>query len=64
MNIKIGTKVRYKTDQGNTLNLIAIQQGDNPLFNTWLCVNPNSTSKTGECTLFNCFIEDLQLGWE
>lgn len=64
MEIQIGTKVRYKTDDGNILNLIAIQHEKSKLFDTWICVNPNCTSKTGKCTLYNCFTEDLELGWQ
>lgn len=63
MKIEIGTKVRYKTEEGNVLNLIAIQHEKSKLFDTWICVQPFCHSKTGKCTLYNCFTEDLELGW-
>lgn len=63
MEIQIGTKVRYKTDMGTELNLIAIQHEKSQLFDTWLCVHPFCHSKTGRCALYTCFVEDLKLGW-
>lgn len=64
MEIQMGTKVRYETDMGNKLNLIAIQHEKSELFDTWLCVNPFCYSKKGRCELYNCFTEDLELGWK
>ena len=63
MEIKLGTKVQYKTEDGNILNLIAIQHETSALFDTWICVNPCCNSKNGECTLYNCFTDELELGW-
>ena len=34
--IKIGTKVQYKTEEGNILNLIAVKHERLELFDTWL----------------------------
>ena len=62
--IKVGTKVRYKTDYDIELNLIAIKHQPSDLFDMWLCVNPNCESKKGECTLYNCITTDLELGWK
>ena len=62
-DIKMGTKVQYKTDEGNILNLIAVKHEQSELFDTWLCINPCGHSKSGECSLHNCFTEDLKLGW-
>ena len=62
--IQMGTKVRYKTEDGNELNLIAIQHEKSKLFDTWICVNPNCESKIGKCTLYNCFTDELELGWK
>ena len=61
--IKIGTKVQYKTDEGNILNLIAVKHERSGLFDTWLCIEPCGHSKSGECTLYNCFTDELTLGW-
>ena len=61
--IKIGTKVQFKTDEGNILNLIAVKHEQSELFDTWLCVDPCGHSKSGECTLYNCFTDELKLGW-
>lgn len=61
--IKMGTKVQFKTDEGNILNLIAVKHEKYELFDTWLCVNPCGHSKSGECTLYNCFTDELTLGW-
>lgn len=64
MKIKMGTKVRYKTDCDSVLNLIAIEHHPSEIYDTWLCVNPNCYSKTGECSLYECHTEDLELGWK
>lgn len=61
--IKIGTKVQYKTEEGNILNLIAVKHERLELFDTWLCIDPCGNSKSGECTLHNCFTDELKLGW-
>ena len=61
--IKMGTKVQFKTDEGNILNLIAVKHEQSELFDTWLCVDPCGHSKNGECTLYNCFTDELTLGW-
>lgn len=61
--IKMGSKVRYKTDEDNELNLIAIHHEVSELFDSWICVNPICYSKTGTCTLYNCFTDELKLGW-
>lgn len=62
--IKMGTKVRYKTDMDNELNLIAIEHHPEGLYDTWICVHPFGHSKTGECNIYNCITEDLELGWK
>ena len=64
IEIKIGTKVQYKTDEGNILNLIAVKHEHSELFDMWLCVDPCGHSKNGECTLYNCFTDELNLGWD
>ena len=61
--IKIGTKVQFKTDDENILNLIAVKHERSELFDTWLCIDPCGYSKSGECTLYNCFTDELKLGW-
>ena len=61
--IKVGTRVQFKTETGNILNLIAIKHESSGLFDTWLCVDPCGNSKSGECTLYNCFTDELKLGW-
>ena len=61
--IKIGTKVQFKTEDGNILNLIAVKHERLELFDTWLCIDPCGHSKSGECTLYNCFTDELKLGW-
>ena len=61
--IKIGTKVHFKTEEGIILNLIAVKHEPSELFDTWLCVDPCGYSKSGECTLYNCFTYELKLGW-
>lgn len=61
--IKIGTKVQFKTEDGNILNLIAVKHERSELFDTWLCIDPCGHSKSGECTLYNCFTDELKLGW-
>ena len=63
IEIKIGTKVQYKTDEGNILNLIAVKHEHSELFDMWLCIDPCGHSKNGECTLYNCFTDELKLGW-
>lgn len=63
-DIQMGTKVRYETDDGTELNLIAIQHEKSKFFDSWICVNPNCSSKTGKCTLHSCFTEDLEIGWK
>ena len=64
IQIKIGTKVQYKTDEGNVLNLIAVKHEQSELFDMWSCVDPCGHSKNGECTLYNCFTDELKLGWD
>lgn len=64
MEIEVGTKVRYKTENGAELNLIAIRHEKSALFDSWICVNPNCTSRNGRCTLFNCFTDELKIGWQ
>lgn len=44
--IKMGTKVQFKTDEGNILNLIAVKHEQSELFDTWLCVDRVDTVKT------------------
>lgn len=61
--IKVGTKVQYKTDDGIILNLIAVKHEKTKLFDMWTCVDPCGHSKNGECTLYNCFTDELKLGW-
>lgn len=61
--IKIGTKVQFKTEDENILNLIAVKHERSELFDTWLCIDPCGYSKSGECTLYNCFTDELKLGW-
>ena len=61
--IKIGTKVQFMTEDGNILNLIAVKHERSELFDTWLCIDPCGHSKSGECTLYNCFTDELTLGW-
>ena len=61
--IKMGTKVQFKTEDGNILNLIAVEHEKSELFDTWLCIDPCGHSKSGECTLYNCFTDELKLGW-
>lgn len=61
--IKLGTKVQYKTDDDTILNLIAVKHEKSELFDTWLCIDPCGHSKNGECTLYNCFTDELKLGW-
>ena len=61
--IKIGTKVQFMTEDGNILNLIAVKHEQSELFDTWLCIDPCGHSKSGECTLYNCFTDELKLGW-
>ena len=61
--IKMGTKVQFKTEDGDILNLIAIKHESSELFDTWLCIDPCGHSKSGECTLYNCFTDELKLGW-
>ena len=61
--IKIGTKVQFKTEDGNILNLIAVKHERSELFDIWLCIDPCGHSKSGECTLYNCFTDELILGW-
>lgn len=61
--IKMGTKVQYKTDEGSILNLIAVEHEQSELFDTWLCIDPCGHSKSGKCTLYNCFTDELKLGW-
>lgn len=61
--IKLGTKVQYKTEDGNILNLIAVKHEKSELFDTWLCISPCGYSKNGECMLYNCFTDELKLGW-
>ena len=63
-DIEIGTKVRYETDGGTELDLIAIQHEKTKYFDFWICVNPNCSSKTGKCALHSCFTEDLEIGWK
>ena len=63
MEIKVGSKVRFKTSEDVELDLIAIEHQPSEIYDTWLCVNPFCYAKTGECTLYNCFTEDLKLGW-
>ena len=62
--IKVGTKVQYKTDDGIILNLIAVKHETTKLFDMWTCVDPCGHSKNGECTLYNCFTDELNLGWD
>ena len=62
-SIKVGSKVRYKSEDDTQINLIAIEHYVSDLFDTWLCVRPQSYSATGQCTMYNCFTEDLELGW-
>lgn len=66
MNIRIGTKVRYRTDQGNVLKLIVIKKVDNPLYDAYLCLEPNNVIAitNGIVPCLECFAEDLQLGWK
>lgn len=64
VNIQMGTKVRYKTDKGNELNLIAIKHEELGRFDAWICVHPNCESKTGKCSLYSCITEDLEIGWK
>lgn len=61
--IKLGTKVQYKTEDGNVLNLIAIEHHPSDIYDTWICVDPCCHSKSGKCTLYNCFTDELKLGW-
>lgn len=61
--IKLGTKVQYKTEDNNILNLIAIKHEKSEFFDMWTCVDPCGHSKNGECTLYNCFTDELKLGW-
>lgn len=65
MEIKVGTRVSYKTEDGTILNLIAITRqrsyaGDCDM---WTCVNPCGHAKEGACTLYNCWIDELEIGW-
>lgn len=62
--IKLGTKVQYKTEDGTFLNLIAVKHEKSELADMWLCINPCGHSKDGECTLYNCFTDELNLGWD
>lgn len=62
-DIKIGSKVQFKTEDGFILNLIAIEHHPSDIYDTWLCVDPCCYSKHGACTLYNCFTDDLTLGW-
>ena len=62
--IKMGTKVQFKTEDGHILNLIAIKHESSGLFDTWLCIDPCGHSKNGECILYNCFTDELKLGWD
>ena len=64
IQIKIGTKVQYKTDEGNVLNLIAVKHEHSEPFDIWLCIDPCGHSKNGECTMYNCFTDELKLGWD
>lgn len=61
--IKIGTKVQFMTEDGNILNLIAVKHEQSELFDIWLCIDPCGHSKSGECVLYNCFTDELKLGW-
>ena len=64
IQIKIGTKVQYKTDDGIILNLIAVKHEQSEPFDMWSCVDPCGHSKNGECTMYNCFTDELKLGWD
>ena len=61
--IKLGTRVQFQTEDGNVLNLIAIEHQPSNIYDTWLCIDPCGHSKSGECTLYNCFTDELKLGW-
>lgn len=61
--IRVGTKVRFKVDNNATINLIAIEHCKSELFDTWICVDPNSGNSNPVCQQYNCFTDDLEIGW-
>lgn len=63
--IKVGTKVHYDNDEGTKVNLIAIQKDTSTKeFSVWLCVNPSKEIEKDRCALYNCFEDDLEIGWK
>jgi len=61
--ISVGTKVRFKVDDNTTINLITIEHCKSKLFDTWICVDPNSGNGNPVCQRYNCFTDDLEIGW-
>lgn len=64
MPIMLGTRVQYKTEDNNILNLIAVKHVKTQYSDMWTCIDPCGHSKNGACTVYNCFTNELTLGWD
>lgn len=63
-DIQVGTKVRIVNADDSIVNLIAIEKHKSSKLEMWTCVCPEAEIKPGQCLLYNCFVEDLKLGWK